>query len=429
MKNILYTLLLLGFLNVKAQNTAVDKIDSLLTYLEKNNKFKGSVTLLEGEKELISKSYGAENKENNILKIGSITKSFTAVLVLKLIEDKKLELSTTLATFYPKIKNAETITIEDLLRHQSGIPDYVNQNTITAADYAKGPIQDVILENINSYESLFEPKSQFLYSNTNYFLLGKIVEKLNGKSYAFLIENRIAKRLRLQNTFYPTSIEQVKQKVTPSFELEEDKWYAVKTDDYEVAFAAGGICSTTKDISVFYKNLMEGKLLKPESVLLLKEIEHGYGLGIMRFPFGERQFFGHGGKIENYNSTAGYYPKDKLSIAVIANAGDYTLNDIVIGVLSIYYKMPYRFPEFKKIDAKLVSKYSGVYATPLMPMKITVFEKAGQFFGQGTGQPEFPLTQIDDTTFEFPQAHLELKFNDKGMILTQNGQKVIFTKE
>lgn len=429
MKKITLFLFLLSFCYSNAQTATIEKIDSLLIYLEENNAFKGSFTLLEGEKELISKTYGAENKENSILKIGSITKSFTAVLVLKLIEDKKLDLSTTLATFYPQIKNAEVITIEDLLRHQSGIPDYVNQYSVTAADYAKGPIQDVILENINEYESLFKPKSQFLYSNTNYFLLGKIIEKLTSKSYAFLIENRIAKRLRLQNTFYPTSIEQVKQKVTPSFELEEDSWYAVKADDYEVAFAAGGICSTAKDIALFYKNLIAGKLLKPESVVLLKEIEYGYGLGLMRFPFGERQFYGHGGKIENYNATAGYYPKDKLSIAVIANAGDYTLNDIVIGILSIYYKMPYRFPEFKKIDDKLVAKYSGVYASALMPMKITIFEKNGQFYGQGTGQPEFPLTQLDDTTYEFAQAHLELKFNEKGMILTQNGQKVVFSKE
>ncbi len=111
------------------------RIDSLLNYLNENNKFMGSLTIREGENVVFSKAYGFADAEKNIkadrltrYKIGSISKTFTAVMVMQLIEEKKLALQTKLNRFYPKIKNAEKISIYDLLHHRTGIVDLVNQD-------------------------------------------------------------------------------------------------------------------------------------------------------------------------------------------------------------------------------------------------------------------------------------------------------------
>jgi hypothetical protein len=153
-------------------------------------------------------------------------------------------------------------------------------------------------------------------------------------------------------------------------------------------------------------------------------------MALIRFPFGERKFYGHNGKIEGFGSTMGYYEKDDLSISLIVNGENYSQNDIMIGILSIYYKLPYPFPNFKKLDTELIKKYSGTFASKDIPLKITVFEKEGNLLAQATGQPSFPLTFSRDDVFVFAAAGIEMEFTSStSFILKQGGQKFNFTKE
>jgi hypothetical protein len=102
----------------------------------------------------------------------------------------------------------------------------------------------------------------------------------------------------------------------------------------------------------------------------------------------------------------------------------------MIGILSIYYKLPYPFPNFKKLDAELIQKYSGTFASIDIPLKITVFEKEGNLLAQATGQPSFPLTFSKDDVFVFVPAGIEMEFTSStSFILKQGGQKFNFTKE
>src|SRR5574343_952355 len=135
MKKILF-LFVLTFSLASIAQERFEKIDSLLTYLNQNNKFMGSLCIREGENVVFNKAYGYADGEKNILanretkyKIGSVTKTFTAVMIMQLIEEKKLTLQTKLNRFYPNIKNAEKISIYDLLHHRTGIVDLVNQDT------------------------------------------------------------------------------------------------------------------------------------------------------------------------------------------------------------------------------------------------------------------------------------------------------------
>ena len=433
------------------------RMDSLLNYLYENNKFMGSLTIREGENVVFKKAYGFADVEKNIkadrltrYKIGSISKTFTAVMVMQLIEEKKLTLQTKLNRFYPKIKNAEKISIYDLLHHRTGIVDLVNQDTTFHKVIDKKHSKEDILKVITSYEPLFEPGSKYQYSNSNFFILGCIIEKLTKKSYAENLQNRIVKKAELgtyesktemtakgavtnkvfvPTTYYKEEATNTANKESYSYYFDGTYWVKSLENHNSIPFASGGITSTTADLTKFIYALFDGKLVSQASLDQMKEIKEGYGKALIQFPFGERRFYGHGGRIENFSSMLGYYPTEKLSFSLISNGDNFVQNDIIIGILSIYYKMPFAFPQFMKMDKAELAKFTGTYASKDLPIKIKVSEKNGELSAQATGQGAFPLTFKEETTFVFAAAGIEMVFGDKSFVLIQGGMKFNFTKE
>ena len=433
------------------------RMDSLLNYLHENNKFMGSLTIREGENVVFNKAYGFADVEKNIkadrltrYKIGSISKTFTAVMVMQLIEEKKLTLQTKLNRFYPKIQNAEKISIYDLLHHRTGIVDYVNQDASFHASLDKKHSKEDILKVIGTYKSNFEPGSKYEYSNSNFFILGCIIEKLTKKSYEENLQNRIVKKAELgtfenktemtdkgavtkkvfvPTTYYKEEATNTANKESYSYYFDGTNWVKSLENHNSIPFASGGITSTTADLTKFIYALFNGKLVNQASLDQMKEIKEGYGKALIQFPFGERRFYGHGGKIENFSSMLGYYPTEKLSFSLISNGNNFEQNDIIIGILSIYYKMPFPFPKFMKMDKAELAKFTGTYASKELPIKITVSEKNGELSAQATGQGAFPLTFKEETTFVFAAAGIEMVFGDNAFVLIQGGMKFNFTKE
>ena len=412
------------------------RIDSLLTYLNENNKFMGSLSLREGNDVVFSKAYGFADIDNKIeatnktkYKIGSITKTFTATIIMQLIEEKKLRLESKLTKFFPKVQNADKISISDLLHHRTGILDFINQDTLTVADFKSDDLKSVIYNKINNYESIFEPNSQFLYSNSNYYLLGGIIEKLTHESFATNVQKRIVDKIGLKNTYYPTEKVNIAKKECYSFLFNGTTWEKVPEWGSDVAFAAGGIISTPDDLTQFMYALFNGKLVKNTSLDLMKDLKDGYGAALMQFPFGERHFYGHTGGIENFRAVVGYYPNDNLGVSLIVNGDNFNRNDIMIGILSIYYKMPFPFPNFNVIDNKVLEKYVGNYTSKEIPLKINISIKDGSLIAQATGQSSFPLTAKSETEFIFQTAGIEMIFEDDKFVLKQGGQKFNYTKE
>ncbi|MFC4739311.1 serine hydrolase domain-containing protein [Flavobacterium ponti] len=412
------------------------RLDSLLTYLNENNKFMGSVSLREGNEIVFSKAYGYADINANIkadnttkYKIGSITKTFTATIIMQLIEEKKLRLESKLTKFYPKVQNADKISIYDLLHHRTGILDYINQDSLSVEDFASDNLKDIIYKKINNYESIFEPGSQFLYSNSNYYLLGGIIEKLTNESYEKNVENRIVKKLGLKNTYYPKDKTNSSKKESYSYLYNGSTWEKIPEWGNDVAFAAGEIVSTPDDLTLFMYSLLNGKLVKNSSLAHMKELKDGYGMALMQFPFGERKFYGHTGGIEGFRSVVGYYPNDNLAVSLIVNGDNYNRNDIMIGILSIYYKMPFPFPNFDKIDNTVLQKYVGTYTSKDIPLKIDISIKNGELTAQATGQSSFPLTPKSETEFIFQTAGIEMDFEENQFTLKQAGQKFKFTRE
>ena len=412
------------------------KIDSLLSYLNKNDKFMGSLCIRDGENVVFNKAYGFADVDKNIsadrltkYKIGSVTKTFTAVMIMQLIEEKKLNLQTKLNRFYPKIPNAEKITIYDLLHHRTGIVDYINGDTITGKNIYRFHSKEEMIQKITNYKPLFEPGTKHEYSNSNYNLLGYIIETLTKKSYAENIQTRIVKKANLLNTYFPQGKIDTSVGESYSYLFNGTKWEKVEEWENSIAYSAGAIISTPADLTRFMYALFDGKLIKPSSLEQMKEIKEGYGKALMQFPFGERRFYGHTGGIENFRAVVGYYPTEKLGISLIVNGDNFNRNDIMIGVLSIYYKMPFPFPKFNKIEASELVKFTGTYSSKELPLKMTVSEKNGELLSQASGQSSFPLTFKEEKTFIFAPAGIEMIFGENSFVLKQGGMSFNFSKE
>ena len=437
MKKSLSILFLFLSLSTFAQEIRFARIDSLLNYLYENDKFMGSLCIRQGDEVVFKQAYGYSEATRGVrangatkYKIGSISKTFTATMIMQLVEEKKILLSTKLNRFFPKIDQSDKITIEHLLYQRTGIKDYVNADTTLTDVLGKPNTKELALKKIENYTSIFEPDTKHEYSNSNYFILGLIIEKITKKSFAENLKTRISDKLDLKNTYYTNEKTDVSKRESYSYIFNGENWEQIDEWNNDIAFSSGGIISTPEDLTKFIYKLFKGNLVSPASLELMKTLKDTYGMALYRFPFGERKFYGHGGKIEGFKSTMGYYEKDDLTISLIVNGENYSQNDIMIGILSIYYKLPYPFPNFKKLDAELIKKYSGTYASKEIQLKINVFEKEGNLLAQATGQTSFPLTFSKDDVFVFAAAGIEMEFtSSRSFILKQGGQKFNFTKE
>jgi CubicO group peptidase (beta-lactamase class C family) len=428
------TLSLIGFAQSNFDKT---KLDNYFNALEKNNKFMGSVAVSKNGEIIYTKSIGFADIENNLkatenskYRIGSITKSFTTVLVLKAIEQKKLDLNQSTDKWFPTIKNAKQITVKHLLSHRSGINNFTNDKDYLAYN-TQPKTEKEMVEIIAKGGSDFQPNSKAEYSNSNFVLLTYILEKTFNKSYSELLQEYIVKPIDLTNTYVFKKIN------TSNNECKSYKfvssWKEETETNYTIPLGAGAITSTPSDLTKFADALFDGKLLKYESLEIMKTVKDGYGIGLIQIPFYNSISYGHTGGIDGFSSVYSHFPDDKISYALISNGANMNNNDISIVVLSAVYDKPYEIPAFTtfNVTSEELDKYLGVYSSKQIALKITITKDGNTLIAQGTGQPALPLEATDNNKFKFDQAGAKFEFNptDNKMILFQGGGQIEFTKE
>lgn len=420
-----------------AQNFDKAKLDNYFDALEANNKFMGSVTVSMDGKLIYSRSVGFSSFENNTkadqnskYRIGSITKTFTSVLVLKAVEDKKLDLNQTIDKYFPTIKNAGKITIKNLLNHHSGIHNFADDKEYLTYN-TQPKTEKEMVEIIAKGGSDFKPGSKAEYSNSNFVLLSYILEKTYKKPYADLLQENIIQPLGLTNTDFGGKVNPGKNECN-SYSF-TGTWKVEPETDMSVPLGAGGIISTPVDLTKFSDALFSGKVLKAESLEKMKTIKDGYGFGLIQIPFYDKKGYGHTGGIDGFSSIFSYFSDGNISYALTCNGANFNTNDISIAVLSAVYDKPYDIPEFSTyaVSTEELDKYLGVYSSKEMPLKITVTKDNMVIIAQATGQSSFPLEATAKDKFKFDAAGLEMEFNpaDKTMILKQGGGQFLFKKE
>jgi len=438
-KIILTTVAFLTLAQLSLAQTTFDKkkLDHYFDTLEQNNKFMGSVSVSKDGEIIYSKSIGFADVESKIkatdktkYRIGSISKSFTAVLVLKAVENNKLDLSTTINKWFPTISNGDKITVKQLLNHRSGIHNFTDDSDYL--DWNTQPkTEKEMIEIISKGGSDFTPDSKAEYSNSNYALLTYIVEKSFSESFPNLIERYIVKPIGLKNTYVfgtiDTSLNEAK-----SYNY-IGTWKPETETDYTIPLGAGALISTPTDLTKFADALFGGKLLKAANLKLMMTINDGYGLGLFKIPFYKSIGYGHTGGIDGFVSVYSHFPDEKISYALTSNGTNFKTNDISIAVLSAVFNKTYEIPTFTSyhITSSDLDKYLGVYASKQIALKIIVTKDGETLFAQGTNQPALPLEATDKDKFKFDQVGAKFEFNpdNKTMTLFQGGGQFEFTKQ
>lgn len=439
MKKIIITCLFILIAGSSFSQTLNSKrLDSLFSLLEKNNKYMGSLAISENGKTIYTKSIGFDNvtssKKSSIntkYRIGSISKTFTASLVFKAVEENKINLNQTIDKYFPTIKNSKIITISNLLNHRSGIHDFTNDD-----DYLSWNTQfqskAKMIERIATGEIVFEPDTKGQYSNSNYVLLTFILEDVYKKPFSEILTQKITKPLQLKNTYLGKKIS-LENNECYSYIPDNGKWKKESETDMSIPLGAGAVVSNPTDLNLFFEGLFAGKIISIAHMDQMKTIKDKFGMGILEFPYFERKSFGHTGGIDGFRSVAGYFPNEKLALALTSNGVGYDNNSILLCALSAYFNQPFTMPVFGNVSVteETLNLYTGTYGSSQIPFKITISKKDNVLIAQATGQPSFPLESTAINIFKFDAAGIVLEFNSEKseMTLKQGGKEFLFKKE
>jgi len=388
--------LLLGFLallftgTMAFGQTKAEQIDELLKEYLAYNKFNGSALVAKDGKVIFKKGYGMANMEwdipnnpNTKHRLGSVTKQFTAMLILQLAAEGKLDLQAPITTYlpeYPK-ENGDKITTHHLLTHSSGIPNYtsfpdffkdVSRDPYTPEEFTT-KFQDMELE--------FTPGEKFNYSNSGYFLLGVLIEKLSGKTYEEMLDEKIFFPLGMKESGFDHHSDILKNRAT-GYENNGNGFINSPYLDMSIPYAAGSLYATVEDLYLWDQALYTNKLL-PQKYMDMYFKPHIPAFGSFHYAYGwmvGNEALGnttdsiavitHGGGINGFNTQISRQLSDKSLIVLLNNTGGAPLGKITQSILGIINDKTYDLPK-----TPLASKLLEVIETKGIDAGVAYFNK------------------------------------------------------
>ena len=380
------------------------------------------------------KAFGKANVELNvpmqadmIFRIGSITKQYTAIAILQLIEQGKISLQDSIQKFIKDFPyKGHTITIENLLTHTSGIVDYEVLNfPIPNAIRIDFPPRQII----DKLPLDFIPGSKFQYSNSNYYLLAYIIEQVSGNSYQDYLSANLFKPAELQNTYYDLPEEIIPNRVS-GYARHNSKYSNAGYISMTQVFGAGALLSNVEDMFTWHQALYKYKLIKKETLEKAftpyklpngNLTEYGYGWIIKnRNGFTSIE---HSGGIDGFQSDEIYFPQQDIFIAALYNSLNKGGSDMSfmtldndIATLSLGKKLQ----QSMNLDTADLKQYIGVYESdPGHPAIITLEDGQLQIEAKAGGLPKSPLFAKSGNLFFLKVIDAEIEFvkdNNKNVI-------------
>ena len=284
--------------------------------------------------------------EHNLY-IGSITKTFTASLVMEQIEAGVIHLDDPLSKWIQH-SDGDRITVEMLMRHTSGIPSYTDEIILQLfglpqKQFSPGDLYATVADK----PLKFEPGSRHEYSNSNYLIFGMILDKVTGKSYGELLNN-IATKMGLDRIYYPafsSSLILANGYDETLLHLGKRNLTAFRTSMETGAFSAGGIAGSSHGVAMYFRTLFRGEWLTDETVAQMMNtieapdedlpLQVGYGLGVRNFVIDGESLYGHTGTIPGYSGVALYNPTKGYTIVALSNVSTIKQTDVYGGLQKV----------------------------------------------------------------------------------------------
>jgi CubicO group peptidase (beta-lactamase class C family) len=400
--------LLFSLTTVAYGQLPAEKIDELMTAYTKLFQFNGSVLVAKGG-QVFQKGYGwrnvsdsAANDVNTIFQLGSITKQFTAAIILKLAEQKKLSLEDRLSKYFPGYPKGDSILIRHLLTHTSGIYNYTNNQLFMRGSAYKSADRAQMMALFKDQPLSFAPGSKYAYSNSGYLLLGYIITDVTRKPYEQIVREMIFDPLQMRHSGFDFAHLGNDNKATGYNVFNQAMKVRAAIADSSVSYAAGAIYSTIGDLYKWHNALQKYKIINRNSTeAAYTPFKSGYGYGWMTGTLFGRKLVEHGGSIPGFSTFIARMPGDDVVVILLSNASMPALDKISHEILAIIYGGPYDVPKEKQevfLDESLLKEYVGDYEfAPGVAMKVTLAGKRLKV--QLPGQPAFDFFAESDNVF------------------------------
>uniref|UniRef100_UPI004049A191 serine hydrolase n=2 Tax=Gelidibacter sp. TaxID=2018083 RepID=UPI004049A191 len=432
---------LFSFTKSGAQNLE-QQVDEYLKSAYPANEPGVSFLIAKDGKTIYRKAFGMANLElnvpmtpDNVFEIGSITKQFTAIAILMLEEQGKLNVEDDITKFIPDYPTkGKKITIHQLLNHTSGIKSYTNMESFMAL--ARKDMTPVELMDAFKNEPMeFEPGEQFNYNNSGYILLGYIIEVASGETYEQFIQKHIFDKLGMKNSVYGSKVNLVPNRAT-GYSQTETGFRNAEYLSMTLPYAAGSLMSTTDDLLKWQNALNNHTLITKASYEKAihgstlnngEHISYGYGLG-------EDQVNGspsiqHGGGIFGYTTMGIYLPEEKIFVSGLTNCDCKNITDVTTAIAAIAIGKP--FPTKKdaiKLTEAEQQKWLGAYQFEGGIVRHISVEN-GQLYSLREGSSKLEIYPMSKTHFIFDGSNTAYEFSEKDgkkqAAFTGNGKTTI----
>ncbi len=396
-------------------------INEIMTQAYKPNEPGASVIVTRDGKVVFRKGYGMANLElavpvepDMIFRLGSVTKQFTAVAILMLVEQGKLSLDDDMIKFLPDYPaKTQRITVEQLLNHTSGIKSYTSLPEWFAIWRKDTELNDLI-GLFKDKPADFAPGERWAYNNSGYVLLGAIIEKASGQSYPDFIEKNIFQRLGMTHSFYDNTARLILRRVT-GYSKGKDGYINAPYLSMTQPHAAGALVSSVDDLALWDAALYTDKLVKQETLkrawtpakLTNGKLTH-YGFGWAINSYEGHTAIEHGGGVNGFATGALRMPDDRLFVAVLTNKDSASPTRVVLKIAALAVGKPYREPDTTKLAPSVLDNYVGVYK--LNEKEEAIVRREGEQLFVSSAGGKFEIKPLSETEFFVKDSRARLTF-------------------
>lgn len=406
-------------LNTKQLTAEFDKI---LTEQFKPDETGCAALVAKNGQVIYRKAFGLADLELNVpmqpdmvFRIGSVTKQFTAIAILQLMEQGKLSLQDEITKYLPDYPmHGHSITIEHLLTHTSGIKSYTNIpefRTMMRTDMA--PME--IIEKNKALPMEFAPGTKWNYNNSGYIILGYIIEKVSGKTYAEYLQENFFTPLGMTGSYYGDNTKIIKNRAS-GYQPGEGGTVNADYLSMTLPYAAGSIMSTVDDLYKWNRALHSYKLVKKETLDMAhtpykladgKPVGYGYGWSLSELQ-GSRTIE-HGGGINGYLSFAVYLPDEDVFVVLLSNSNGKAPEFNSLRMAAIAAGKPLPSTELK-LSEEAMKEYTGIFADEEGTERSITLDE-GSLKSSRQGGTMRKLIPVEKDKFLFENSFTSLKFN------------------
>jgi CubicO group peptidase (beta-lactamase class C family) len=411
--------------SIRAQEIT-KKIEILINSYSEIYRFNGVVLVSKKGKVLFEKGFGYRdiehklpNTPHTIYQIGSMTKQFTAVVILKLEEQKKLTLQDKLNKYFPDYPRGNEITIEHLLTHTSGIYEYFRSPQYNNRDPKKLLSKEERMSLFKDKPLDFSPGTKFSYCNSGYELLGLIIEQLTHKPYELVVREYLLNPLKMSHTGFDFRGLNNYNKAKPYSLYSKKETSEAEPWDSTATFSAGGLYSTMQDLYLWHRGLLNNQIVATSSLeKAYTPFLNGYGYGFWIDSLYNKRVISHGGNVQGFTTQMIRIPEDDVCIILINNTYNHEIETIGNSIVAILYDKPYKNLKEISLSNEVLEKYVGEYEIS-NDYVVNVTKDDLHLYVQIKSEPRIEIFAEKENYFFIKDEDLRIRFkpDDKGKII------------